>query len=124
MRANPHNVDEFLRTRTLSHAVSHSHNDGTREDAWMSSELFEASLESFRKLAASRQKIVLAAFRDERAAKLVAETVGIEPASPVIETASVAPTIASTKPTKFCRFCGVRIVRDSMFCEECGAELT
>jgi hypothetical protein len=47
----------------------------------------------------------------------------LEPARPVIETASVAPTIASTKPTKFCRFCGARIVRDSMFCEECGKRL-
>lgn len=46
-----------------------------------------------------------------------------EPARPVIETGSVVPTIASTKPTKFCRFCGAKIVRDSKFCEECGMNL-
>jgi RecQ family ATP-dependent DNA helicase len=63
------------------------------EDARMSSELFEASLESFRKLAASRQKIVLAAFRDDRAAKLVAETVGIEPASQEQTFSLILPTV-------------------------------
>lgn len=28
-----------------------------------------------------------------------------------------------TAPTKFCRYCGAKIVRDSKFCEECGKRL-
>jgi hypothetical protein len=46
-----------------------------------------------------------------------------EPARPVIETVSAVPTIASAKATKFCRYCGTKIVRDSKFCEECGVKL-
>jgi len=40
-----------------------------------------------------------------------------EPARPIIE----LPTVMSA--TKFCRFCGARIARDSKFCEECGKGL-
>jgi hypothetical protein len=39
--------------------------------------------------------------------------------SPVIE----PPAVVTAKPTKFCRYCGARIVRDSKFCEECGKSL-
>jgi len=38
---------------------------------------------------------------------------------PVIE----PPAVVSAMPTKFCRFCGATIIRDSMFCEECGRKL-
>lgn len=36
-----------------------------------------------------------------------------------------SPTLAATTipPTKFCRFCGAKIPRDSKFCEECGKGL-
>jgi len=34
-----------------------------------------------------------------------------------------APVLGTIRGTKFCRFCGVRIARDSRFCEECGATL-
>jgi hypothetical protein len=43
-----------------------------------------------------------------------------EPTRPVTE----QPIAKQTVPTKFCRYCGARIVRDSIFCEECGAKLT
>lgn len=42
-----------------------------------------------------------------------------EPARPVTEQAIAKPTV----PTKFCRHCGAKIPRDSMFCEECGKKL-
>jgi len=32
--------------------------------------------------------------------------------------------LTQTKTTMFCRHCGVRIPRDSKFCQECGAKLT
>jgi len=49
-----------------------------------------------------------------------------EPVIPTAETSSaVAPTtVMPAMPTKFCRFCGAKIPRDSMYCEECGAKLT
>jgi hypothetical protein len=43
-----------------------------------------------------------------------------EPARPVAEQPIAEPTF----PTKFCRYCGARIFRDSKFCEECGGRLT
>jgi len=44
---------------------------------------------------------------------------GLELTRPVIEEVTAKPTMA----TKYCRFCGARIVRDSVFCEECGKKL-
>jgi predicted amidophosphoribosyltransferase len=37
----------------------------------------------------------------------------------------VRPTemIAREAPTKFCRYCGAKITRDSKYCEECGTPL-
>lgn len=37
---------------------------------------------------------------------------------------SVGQVVDVVKPTKFCRFCGAKIRRDSKFCEECGKPLT
>jgi len=50
----------------------------------------------------------------------------MEPPTPTIPLQHpTSPTVgATTVPrTKFCRFCGARIVRDSKFCEECGGKL-
>jgi hypothetical protein len=34
-----------------------------------------------------------------------------------------APLVAATIPRKFCQFCGLAIVHDSKYCEECGKRL-
>jgi ribosomal protein L40E len=47
-------------------------------------------------------------------------------AQPIISTATPSVTqeaSATSSLTKFCRNCGARIARDSVFCEECGAKL-
>jgi ribosomal protein L40E len=56
-------------------------------------------------------------------------TVGtVEPLAPIAMPASAqtnAPSAeAKQAETKFCRYCGARIIRDSKFCEECGTKLT
>jgi hypothetical protein len=43
------------------------------------------------------------------------------PEEPRLAPATVTPQPAI--PTKFCRFCGAKIPRDSKFCEECGAKI-
>jgi hypothetical protein len=48
----------------------------------------------------------------------------VEPAPPAT-TPSVAQQASTTSPpTKFCRKCGAKILRDSVFCEECGMRLS
>jgi hypothetical protein len=55
-------------------------------------------------------------------------TVGtVEPVAPVAMPASaqmMAPSVEAKAETKFCRYCGAKILRDSKFCEECGGKLT
>jgi hypothetical protein len=43
----------------------------------------------------------------------------VAPAPPALE-----PPAPQSASTKFCRFCGAKILRDSGYCEECGKRLT
>jgi len=45
-----------------------------------------------------------------------------EPAT-VADSTTVMPAVPTMKTTKFCRECGVQILRDSMYCEECGKKV-
>jgi len=53
-------------------------------------------------------------------------TTVIEPPAPTTPPQPpTSPTVGATTipPTKFCRFCGAKIPRESKFCEECGKRL-
>jgi ribosomal protein L40E len=55
-------------------------------------------------------------------ALVIASTKSV-PAQPSLQPAAAAEPPAELAMSKFCRYCGAKIPRDSKFCEECGKKL-